>query len=144
MAARVLLLIAVTGLFATAWNSDHPDSAAPRLASVPNRSMQVLSSAKAHSNRAIIESVRVIGLTSELDSSGIPLPTAITAGKFRVVDSQGRVGWLTIPASDRSEVAVGEPLSLYLSQSDSERWYFIRVQSAPVIAAPQTGDAIRR
>lgn len=144
MAARVLLLFAVTGLFAAAWNSDHPDSATSRLASAPSRAKLPPHAATARGDLMVSKSIQVAGLSSEFEPSAIPLPTTITAGTYRIVDAQGRVGWITIPAEGRSEVAAGEPQPLYLSQSETEHWYFIRVQPAPVIAAPQTSDAIRR
>ena len=144
MAARVLLLIALTGLFAAAWNSDCPEAASSpqTFTTRPPESKAVLGE---HGDEWMVSEInQTIAISREFDTSAVLLPTLIAPGTYRVVDAEGRVGWVTIPAGDQSAFAIEEPAPFYKSQSQSGCWYFIRVAVAPLIAAPQTGDAVLR
>lgn len=144
MAARVLLLMALTGLFAAAWNSDCPESATSLQASTTRlpESKTVLAE---HGQELMVSEVsQAISISPELDLSADLLPVLIAPGTYRVVDAQGRVGWVTIPADNRFSFTTNELEPFYASQSESGRWYFIRVDVAPLIAAPQTGGEVLR
>lgn len=144
MAARVLLLIALTGLFAAAWNSDCPEAANSLEAFTirPPESNPVVG--KHGQERMVSEISQTITISQEFDPSAVSLPELIAPGTYRVVDAQGRVGWITIPAVDQSAFSIDAPEPFYNSQSESGCWYFIRVTATPLIAAPQTGDAVLR
>ena len=92
----------------------------------------------------VSEISQAITISPEFDLAAVSLPERIAPGTYRLVDAQGRVGWITIPAADQSALTTGEPEPFYNSQSASGRWYFIRVATAPLIADPQTRDAILR
>ncbi len=147
MPARVLLLITVTGLFATAWSSDHPQAATRQLASaiaaLPERPSSVQS---VEHTLAVTEIGHAVSISAELDTSITVLPELISSGTYRVVDAQGRVGWLSVPLENNNspERAATEPQPVYFSQSASGRWYFVRVEAAPVIASPLEATAVRR
>ena len=147
MAARVLLLITVTGLFAAAWSSDHPEAATRQLVSaavaLPDRPSSVQS---VEHTLAVTEIGHAVSVSAELNTSLALLPDLISPGTYRVVDAQGRVGWLSIPLdNDNSpERAATEPQPVYSTESASGRWYFIRVEAAPVIASPLESPAVRR
>jgi hypothetical protein len=144
MAARVLLLMALTGLFAAAWNSDCPEAANSLQAFTirPPESKAVVGEHRQEWMGSEIS--QTITLSQEFDPSAVSLPELIAPGTYRVVDSQGRVGWISIPAVDQSAFAIEEPESFYNSRSESGCWYFIRVTAAPLMAAPQTGDTVLR
>ena len=144
MAARVLLLMALTGLFAAAWNSDCPEATSSLQASAtsPPESKTVVG---ANDQEWMVSEISpTITISREFDPTEVLLPKLIVPGTYRVVDAEGRVGWITVPAGDQSEFTIDEPEPFYNSQSESGRWYFIRVTTAPLIAAPQTGDAVLR
>ncbi len=144
MAARVLLLMVLTGLFAAAWSSDCPQAAdaLPAFTTLPPNSKATFGEDR--QERKISEVSQTVTISQEFDASAIVLPTLIAPGTYRVVDAKGRVGWITIPTGAPSEATSDEPKPFYNSQSESGCWYFIRVPAAPLIAAPQTGDAILR
>ena len=145
MAVRVLLLIAFTGLFATTWNSDRPAAAAPLLAAdtrhLPDRPAAVES---LHRSLIVAEVGRAVSVSAELDVSSVSPPELISPGTYRVVDAQGQVGWMSIPADNSPERAATEPQPIYSSESANGRWYFVRVEAAPVIASPLEATAGRR
>lgn len=144
MAARVLLLMALTGLFAAAWNSDCPE-AANSLQAFTTRPWESKTIVGEHGEEWMVSEIsQTIAISRELDPSAVLVPTLIASGTYRVVDAEGRVGWITIPAGDQSAFTIDEPKPFYNSQSESGCWYFIRVTAAPLIAAPQTGDAVLR
>ena len=142
MAVRVLLLIACTGLFASAWSADRPAAAAPQMAAesrqLPERP------AVAERSLVVAEVGRAVSVSTELDVSLVSPPELIAPGTYRVVDTQGRVGWMSIPADNSPERAATEPQPVYSSESASGRWYFIRVEAAPVIASPPEATAVLR
>lgn len=145
MAVRVLLLIACTGLFATAWSSDRPEAATRRLTS-ESRSLPVLPSPFENVQRSLVvaEVGRAVSVSTELDVSIVLLPELISPGTYRVVDAQGRVAWMSIPVDNNPERAATEPQAMYSTESASGRWYFIRVDSALVIASPPEATAVLR
>ncbi len=140
MAARVFLLIGFTGLFAAAWNSDRPPTAVPKLASNVQR-LPERPSVVDEIQRPMIVAQRgdTVAVSSEPDFSHYQLPEGIAAGTYRVIDKEGRVGWISLPARKFSSAS---PQDIYVSDSPQGRWYFIRVESAPVIATPGTGETI--
>lgn len=144
MAARVLLLMALTGLFAAAWNSDCPEgeNSIQAFTIRPPESKAVVGE---HGQEWVVSEIsQTITISQEFDPSTVSLPELIAPGTYRVVDAQGRVGWVSIPAVDQPAFAIAEPEPFYNSQSESGCWYFIRVAAAPLMAAPQTGDAVLR
>jgi hypothetical protein len=144
MAARVLLLMAFTGLFAAAWSSDSPEAATTTLAAHARRSKFKLVSEVTRSNRLASESRQAVTYSSEFDLSTVPLPERIPSGTYRVVDAQGRVGWVAIPADNQAAPTANEPERFYSTESAAERWYFIRIDAAPLIAVPKTGETALR
>lgn len=144
MAARVLLLMALTGTFAAAWNSDSPEAATSRLASAARRPESKSVAPEYSPEWKVSEVSQAVTFSREIDLSTLSLPKSISAGTYRVVDAQGRVGWVTIPANSQSTPTAEESEPFYSSRSEVGRWYFIRVDAAPIIAAPQTGDAVLR
>ena len=147
MAARVLLLITVTGLFATAWSSDHPEAATRQLASAAVVLPERPSSAQSVEHTLTVTEIgHAVSVPAELDTSIAMLPELISPGTYRVVDAQGQVGWLSIPLDNdiSPERSATEPQPVYSTESASGRWYFIRVEAAPVIASPLGSPAVRR
>lgn len=144
MAARVLLLMALTGLFAAAWNSDCPEAANSLRASVARPSNPEIVAGEDGRELMVLEVSQSITISREFDPSAVSLPELIAPGTYRVVDAQGRVGWITIPADSQLALTTDEPEPFYASQSESGRWYFIRVAAAPLMAAPQIGGAVLR
>lgn len=144
MAVRVLLLIVFTGVFATAWSSDRPEAATARLAS-RNQSLPERPSATDNDHRSIVvaEVGRAVAISAELDVSIVVPPELIAPGTYRVVDAQGRVGWMSIPVSNSPEHAGIEPQPIYSSETANGHWYFIRVDAAPVIASPPEATPVR-
>ncbi len=145
MAARILLLIACTGVFATAWSSDRPDATSRHLAS-DSRPLPGRPSARDNDRGSLMvaEVGRAVSVSTELDVSLVVPPELIAPGTYRVVDAQGRVAWMSIPVSDSPEYAGIEPQSIYTSETANGQWYFIRVEAAPVIASPPEATAVRR
>lgn len=145
MAVRVLLLLVVTGLFASAWNSDRPATASPRLAAdirqLPERPSVT---DVVHGMLVVAEVGRAVSVSAEFDVAVVMLPELISAGTYRVVDAQGRVAWMSIPEDNNPERAATEPQPIYSTESASGHWYFIRVEAAPVIASPPQANAVRR
>jgi hypothetical protein len=143
MAVRVLLLIAVTGLFATAWSSDRPEATTRRLASasLPERPSPV---ENAQRSLVVAEVGRAVSVSAEFDVSVVLLPELISSGTYRVVDAQGRVAWMSIPVDNNPERAATEPQPIYSTESAIGRWYFVRVDAAPVIASPLEATAVLR
>ena len=143
MAVRVLLLMALTGLFAAAWNSDGPAPANSLRASAIRASESQTVAAEHRHELLVSEVSQTITISPKLDLSAVALPELIAPGTYRVVDAQGRAGWVTIPADDRSAFATDGPQPFYTSQSASGRWYFfIRVDAIPVENASVSRKAL--
>lgn len=145
MAVRVLLLMVFTGLFATAWNSDRPEAAA-RLIAANSRPLPVRPSPDEidRGTLRVAEVGRTVSISSELDLSIVMPPELIAPGTYRVVDAQGRVGWMSVPVSNSPEYAGIEPQPIYTNETANGYWYFIRVEAAPVIASPLEANAVRQ
>lgn len=145
MAVRVLLLIVVTGLFATVWSSDRPETVTHRLASeirpLPDRPSSIENDQR---SLIVAEVGRAVSVSAEFDVSVVLLPELISSGTYRVVDAQGRVAWMSIPVDNNPERAATEPQPIYSTESTIGRWYFVRVDAAPVIALPPEATAVRR
>lgn len=144
MAARMLLLMALTGVFAAAWNSDSPEAATSRMASMTRRPEFKSVAEEYRQEWKVSEVSQSVMISREFDLSTVSLPDSIASGTYRVVDFLGRVGWMTIPVNDRSPSTIDDAQPFYSSQSETGRWYFIRVEAAPIIAAPQTDGAVLR
>jgi len=145
MAVRLLLLIACTGLFASAWNSDRSAEATHRLsAEVRNLPDRPSAADTVHNSLAVAQVGRTVSVSSEFDVSVVLLPELISPGTYRVVDAQGRVAWMNIPIDNNPERSATEPQPIYSSESAVGRWYFVRVESAPLIASPPATNAVRR
>ena len=144
MAVRVLLLIAFTGLFATAWSSDRPlGTTALMAANIPPLPERPSDDDNDRHTLVVSEVGRAVSISAELNVSLVVPPELIAPGTYRVVDAQGRVGWMSIPINNSPEHAGVEPQPVYSSESHNGHWYFIRVESAPVIASPQQETAVR-
>jgi hypothetical protein len=142
MAARVFLLLVFTGLFAAAWNSDRPPPAAPTLASNTQRLLERPSVVDEVQRPMIVAQLSdAVAISSESDFSYCQLPEGIAAGTYRVIDKAGRVGWVSLPAG---KFVSASPQDIYVNDSPQVRWYFIRVESASVIATPRAGKTILR
>jgi hypothetical protein len=142
MAARVFLLIGFTGLFAAAWNSDRPPTAVPKLASKTHRLPERPSVVDEVQRPMIVAQLGdAVAVSSESDFSHCQLPGGIAAGTYRIIDKAGRVGWVSLPAG---KFGSASPQDIYVGDSPQGRWYFIRVESAPVIAMPPAGKTILR
>lgn len=145
MAVRVLLLMVFTGLFATAWSSDRPEAAGQLIAS-DRRPLPLRPSAD-ENDRDMLQVAQVgrtISISSELDLSIVVPPELMAPGTYRVVDAQGRVGWMSVPVSNSPEYAGIEPQPIYTNETAYGHWYFIRVEAAPVIASPLEATAVRQ
>jgi len=144
MAARVLLLMALTGLFAAAWNSDRP-SVTSAIQPSALRSMETKVIGRVDAQKRIdSKPSQSIADSQEFNPSSVTLPVWIAPGTYRVVDTQGRVGWITIPPVRQNAFTTDEPEPFYASQFESERWYFIRVDPVPLVSVPQkTGTVLR-
>lgn len=146
MAVRILLLIAVTGLFATAWSSDRPEAATRRLMAAETRPLpeRPASVENERGSLMVAEVGHAVSVSAELDVSIVVPPELIAPGTYRVVDAQGRVGWMSIPVNNSPEHAGVEPQPIYTSETANGHWYFLRVEAAPVIASPQEETAVLR
>ena len=148
MAARVALLLAFTGFFAVAWESDRQPGTVLSVAKA--RWPEPLPVAEATDRLAIISQITgSVANSSESDFSRCVLPNEIRPGTYRVVDDRGSVGWTTIPeAGDLrndplpNDAVTQKPVDVFVSQSSEGRWYFIRVNAALILATPQKDHAV--
>ena len=150
MAARVALLLAFTGIFATAWESDRSPvttmlAAKPRL---PERPPLIQ---EARRDPIISQISRGIAISSESNFSRCVIPDGILPGTYRVNDERGSVGWTTIHSGDgsqedasRADKGSQKTADLFVSQSPKGRWYFIRIEAAPSLATPQVDHPVLR
>lgn len=144
MAARVALLIAFTGFFASIWGSDRPPTPASVTAQrLPNRPSMI---EDIRESLVVSPVSRGLVISSESDFTNCVLPEGLPSGTYRVIDEQGRVGWLSLPAddkaTDRSVTQSAE--DVYVRRSPKGRWHFIRIAAAPVIAANPEDQPVRR
>lgn len=150
MAARVALLLAFTGIFAVAWESDRSSVTITLAAKVrlPERPPLIQ---EVRRDPVISQISRGITISSESDFSRCVLPDGILPGTYRVIDEQGAVGWTTIQSGDgsqedasRADKGSQKTVDFFVSQSPKGRWYFIRIEAAPALATPQTDHPILR
>ena len=146
MAARVALLMAFTGFFAAIWNSDRPPAPAILTASNDRRLPDRPSIVEDIRRPTVVSPVsHGVVISSESDFSDCVLPEGISSGTYRVIDEQGRVGWISLPADDSAESSVAPRTEdVYVSRSPKGRWYFIRIEAAPVMAtSPEERPVLR-
>lgn len=149
MAARVALLLAFTGFFAVAWESDQKAEAKILLTKSRLPEKPILGQKK-QLEMTTFQVGQGLIISSESDFSGCTIPEIIVPGTYRIVDAKGAVGWITIPerylilgnTSEGSDQP--EKRDFFTSQTSGGRWYFIRTEAAPVIAAPQAENSILR
>ncbi len=162
---RLLLLAVVTGLFMRLWTSVDRGRVTETLSrthqSVPAETVVAdshsIQTESAPSVSAVTagepEVSTVVGevVSRPLDrdenwtaqSAPIPLPPALTAGSWRVVDDTGRVARLEISRPDEASIA-NQDGEFHTTQINGRRWYFIRLNSAERIAATVPSPVIRR
>ncbi len=123
MAARVALLILVTGLFAAIWSGDHPD----QLAQARRQSKQEIR----------FDYDRESGTNQSISSSGsqfaAPLPEGISAGTYLVADRLGSTRIRVVTKGDvGAMVAVPSEkrVNHYSVESRDGRWHYIRIESS--------------
>lgn len=160
MAARVLLLFAFTGLFATAWSFDQPPVSATGLAKRADVLPAVVTHAQAVDQVDVVpaDSKRIepilevrpvtnVANLKQLDVSLCKLPDGITPGSYRVVDQQGRTGWMSLTLDDLTSQGMlsgADSFDMYVSREDRNVWYFIRVDLREVIATVPEGSTTLR
>lgn len=148
---RLIALVAVTAFFAGLWNNDRPvgvmaRKSAPQTNSLAQQTPQApRSAAPAIPGDTSMTTLQVnIGRLSKTftvrgDDLGLSpdqlllhleqLPLGLPAGNYRIVDSLGGVGWLTVQASGAA--ASGSPASpLLTTQVQDEAVRFIRIDRA--------------
>ncbi|MCY2963686.1 MAG: hypothetical protein NT069_08570 [Planctomycetota bacterium] len=162
---RLLLLAVVTGLFMRLWTSVDrgrvTENAGRSHQSVPaetvvadSQSLQIesappVSTVTARGSEVSTVVSEVVSRPVDRDenwteqSAPIPLPPALTAGSWRVVDDTGRVARLEINRQDEAMIA-SQDEEFHATQINGRRWYFIRLNSAERIAATVTPPVIRR
>jgi hypothetical protein len=165
MTLRITLLVLVTGLFALIWTHDRPIPHAgipsSEIAPVEKPADAELAISSASAVEGQIEIREMMGravshvetvtpmpviLQDEawmFNDCGMPLPAGIVPGEYRAVSNTGLVREFTLTLADL-ETYLGVDAEfitrdIYESETESLRWYFIRVQSEageplPVIA----------
>jgi hypothetical protein len=121
MAARVALLILVTGLFAALWSGDHPDCVANAVQPMKQK-IRMDYERKPSDDHSI--SLRQTRMTP-------PLPEEVAAGTYLVADQFGRTCTLIVsPQEVKSEIEVPERaiLNHYSFESNEGRWHYIRIE----------------
>ena len=121
MAARVALLILVTGLFAALWSGDHPE--------------QMASTQRPVKQKIRLDYDREPSTTQTLSLSSnpvpAPLPDGITAGKYLVADRFGGTHIRVVSTGDVGSVAdvPGRDIVTHYSvESHKGRWHYIRIE----------------
>lgn len=137
MAARILLLFAATGLFAAAWDSDRPLRVATDGDLVPQLLNRPAHQGPAVSAVPLSKSSANVAISSEFDPGRMTLPASMAPGTYRVIDARGRVGWLSVPGPENLPTPSHTQPAVYTSRSDHGDWFFIRIDPAPMIAAPR-------
>ncbi len=121
MAARVALLILVTGLFAALWSGDRPD----QLPQVRQPSKQIF--------RQDYDREPILNQSLSGRPVVTPLPIGISAGTYLVADQFGGTRIRVVLRNDISPVADAsetESKSHYSVESPHGRWHYIRIESA--------------
>jgi len=138
MAARVTLLILVTGAFAAMWSGDHPDVMKPvkpapmkrdsRQDALPHRRQETPTDAYPQARRPNREGTM---LAVEIRNVA-PLPTGIVAGTYLIADQFGRTEIRVIHPREVAPVTIDHagPSSHYFVEAHSARWHFIRIEAS--------------
>lgn len=142
MNGRVLLLVMVTGLFMAAWDSDQAAMQAA-LAKREAARQSLIAHARQPNQQ---EPHRLTGLPSTSDPEptpetirrssdeavaavrrqDVPLPAAIAAGSYQVVDQFGHILRIDI---DRQRARGNVAQDFYVTDgTDGRRWYFVRLR----------------
>lgn len=140
MAARVTLLILVTGAFAAMWSGDHPQEIKPtkpaqtksdfRQDALPNRRQETPTDVHPQARRLIREgALLALGTPTEA-----PLPVGIVAGTYLVADQFGRTEIRVIhPQEVPNRVKINRAPAAsqhYMVEVHSARWHFIRIEAS--------------
>lgn len=155
MAARVALLIIVTGVFAALWAGDHPD----RLAAVERPASQVIGSRRAAKGqrvrniRRMLDEISPISKPAEIAglnvSIGVPLPTSIAAGKYLISDQFGRTQYRVVTPEQAVENSHGHRIEVadhYQVTSGSTHWHYLKIEQLPsdlLATGAKAGAAVR-
>ena len=150
MAARVTLLILVTGAFAAMWSGDHPQAIKPakpvqtkwdfRQDVLPNRRQETPTDIHPQTRRIIREGAMLaLGTPTKA-----PLPVGIVAGTYLVADQFGRTEIRVIhPQEVPHRVKIDHAPAAsqhYMVEVHSARWHFIRIEAS---RDPQTATIPR-
>lgn len=155
MAARVALLIIVTGVFAALWAGDHPD----RLAAVERPAGQVIGSRRATKGQRIRNIRRMLDELSpttkptELPvvnvSNSVPLPQSIAAGKYLISDQFGRTQFRVVTAEQAVENSHGHRIDVadhFTVSSGGIHWHYLKIEQFPsdmLATGPQKDANVR-
>ncbi|MEI8018536.1 MAG: hypothetical protein WCH39_10090 [Schlesneria sp.] len=120
MAARVALLILVTGLFAALWSGDHPDQSA-QVRRPSKQEIRLDYEREPSSNQSLSRS------QSELAA---PLPEGITAGTYLVADRFGGTRIRIVLKGEVGSVFASEEklVNHYSVESRRGRWHYVRIE----------------
>lgn len=149
MTLRITLLVLATGFFALIWTHDRP-AAEPGISRSADLAQTVKSSGLEFLSRPVSQIQTVIPMPEVPQDDAwmygdceMPLPEGIVPGEYRAVSNTGIVREFHLTLDDlktyrgtKSEFVTRD---IYESQTESLRWYFIRVQAEssdilPVIA----------
>ena len=121
MAARVALLILVTGLFAALWSGDHPDQSA-QVRRPSKQEIRLDYDREPSSNQS---------LSLSQSEFAAPLPEGITAGTYLVADRFGGTRIRVVLNGEvGSVVAIPEQklVNHYSVESRRGRWHYVRIE----------------
>jgi hypothetical protein len=146
MPLRITLLALAAGLFALIWTHDRP---APRtginppaeLAQAAKPSQSVIVSRPVSQVQTVIPMPEVaMDEAWMFNDCGMPLPPGIVPGEYRGVSNTGLVREFTLTLDDLQTYRGREThfvtRDIYQSETESLRWYFIRVQSESAETMP--------
>jgi hypothetical protein len=143
---RLLLLVAVTALFARTWSVNsgrHVDSVSRARPAV---SQNLGPWHSIHPVRRPVIATQPVSITTQhavqgeeiwtVETSPIALPDGIAPGLYRVVDDAGRVARLEIAGGQqRGAGSHSVPADFHMTTIGGRRWYFIRLQPTTVTGA---------
>lgn len=133
LARMAVLVISVVG-FATMWESDSHslDLSVAESQRSDSRDASTSSPDTLPNNKSrLSHEVQTIPIRFGPESSTVfPIPDGISHGRFRVVNSDGLVAMLHLPASMATGRGSEQPLDLYVARDGNITWYFIRVGQA--------------
>lgn len=129
MAARMTLLVLVTGLFAAVWSSDRPPSdeklavarsKAPRVSSVRQTPLRRWSTSGIPRSNAAWEPI----------VAAIRPPQVLPPGNYIVVDERGHVERVEIPESKAAPpFAFQDRVDHFVCETDTGRRHWVRIAS---------------